>query len=151
MMKEDGRIRIHKGEYYFYLNPYNEHGFSCSKCPKCGGKTKIKKIPLVIMLKKGEATLNLNKTCKYCPHCELLIAKKCEIESFLEQFEEVYNRDTSDFFVIGTMERRIFAKSDGKGPIKVEESKEAFDAITPFKNVWNFKITGGWVKDEKQM
>jgi MinD superfamily P-loop ATPase len=136
-----------KRKYYFYLNPYNEHGLSCSKCPKCDGKTKIKKIPLAIMLEKGKATLNLNKTCKYCHYCELLIAKKCEIESFLEQFEEAYNRDTSDFFVLGTMDKKAFAKTNGKGPIKAEDSKEAFDAITTFKNVWNFKITGGWVKD----
>ena len=39
-------------------------------------------------------------------------------------------------------------KPNGKGPIKGEDCSEVFDAITPFKNVWDFKINGGWVKDE---
>jgi hypothetical protein len=141
---------MQKGKYYFYLNPFDEHGLSCSRCPKCEGKTKIKKIPLAIVMEKANAALNLNKTCRFCPYCELLIAKKSEIESFLQQFKEVYLIDTSDFYVVGTMDRKIFNKTNGKGPMNTGESKEACDAITPFKNVWNFKITGGWVKNEKQ-
>lgn len=53
-------------KYYFFLNPYSDAAFT--RCPKCEGKTKVKKIPLTIVMEKNKAILNLNKTCKYCPY-----------------------------------------------------------------------------------
>lgn len=143
------RAKTQKGRYYFYLNPYNEHGYSCSKCPKCEGKTRYKKIPLAIILEKGRVILNLNKTCRYCPYCELLIAKKCEIEDFIKQFKEVYGTDIEDYFVLGTLDKSEFNKSNGIGIVIDKESEKTFNAITPFKDQWGFEYAGGWIKDEK--
>ena len=69
-----------KKRHKFFLNPYSDCGFT--KCPKCDTKTKIRKYPLVIHVEPKQIFL-LNKKCKYCVNCDLIIAKKQEIESFL--------------------------------------------------------------------
>ena len=52
-------------------------------CPKCNNKTKVKKLPHAVHFEKEIKILSLNFTCKYCPYCELLIAKKDKIENIL--------------------------------------------------------------------
>jgi len=39
-----------KEKYNFFLNPYTDAAFT--KCPKCDGKTKVKKFPLLIFIEK---------------------------------------------------------------------------------------------------
>jgi hypothetical protein len=64
--------------YRFFLNPYADVRFTT--CPQCGGKTRVRKLPLVIHVDPVQPVA-LNKTCRYCPSCDLLIAHRDELEA----------------------------------------------------------------------
>lgn len=66
--------------HYFFLNPYQDCAFT--KYPKCDSKTRVRKYPLVIHV-EPEQILNLNKTCKYCTECDLIIVKQADIEALM--------------------------------------------------------------------
>ncbi len=55
--------------YKFFLNPYRDARFT--SCPKCRGKTGLRKMPLVIHVAPLNP-LTLNKTVRYCPYCDLI-------------------------------------------------------------------------------
>lgn len=129
--------------YTFFLNPYADARFS--NCPKCGGKTKQKKLPLVIHVNEG-GMISLNKTCRYCPACELLIAHKDDIEALLAQlFQE---REPAvvgnDYLVIGTLDRPDW-KRGVSGTITTQET---IAALHDFKDVVQFKSMGGWRRED---
>ena len=65
--------------YRFFLNPYADARFM--KCPQCVGKTRQRKLPLVIHIDPLQL-VSLNKTCGYCPRCDLLIAHRDELEAW---------------------------------------------------------------------
>ena len=47
--------------YYFFLNPYSDARFT--SCPKCGNKTRVRKVPLVVHIDPGQImVLNPNST-----------------------------------------------------------------------------------------
>jgi hypothetical protein len=119
-----------KEKYRFFLNPYTDSAFT--KCPKCDGKTKVKKFPLVIFIEKIKFVLNLNKTCKYCPYCELIIAKKSEFK----QVADAYRVMIDDFFFFGTLPREIYVKYENK----IMDSKGFLNIALSFKDVWDFTI-----------
>src|SRR5215218_7671086 len=66
--------------YRFFLNPYTDARFTT--CPQCGEKTRVRKLPLVIHIDPMQLVA-LNKTCRYCPRCDLLIAHQDELEAWL--------------------------------------------------------------------
>lgn len=129
--------------HYFFLNPYKDGAFT--KCPKCDNKTKTRKFPLVIHIEPHHF-LVLNKTCKYCEKCDLIIGKKSDIESFMAAGFE--NRDSSiignDYLIFGT-----FDKSDWKKYSNTPISPNtAFDLVYVFKDVLKFELQQpGWYKD----
>jgi len=127
-----------KKKYNFFLNTYTDCAFS--KCPKCENSTKMKKLPLTIAIKK-EMILNLNKTCRFCPFCDLLIARKKEIEDILlEKFGEKFSEE--DYFIMGTIEKSNFVEG------VTTSNKHFFANVFIFKNVWNFELTRpGWVHE----
>lgn len=127
-----------KEKHYFFLNPYD--GTAFTKCPKCEGKTKQRKIPLVIVLEKEKMFVFLNKTCKYCPCCDLLIARKSEMEEILKQLLKRESLDEKDYAVIGTQEKSLWRK-------KAAQSAENLNSagVALFKNVWKFTAQpAGW-------
>jgi len=126
-------------KYNFFLNPYSDAAFT--KCPKCEGKTKVKKLPLTIVMDKNKAVLNLNKTCKYCPYCELLIAKKSEMEPILKQFLGVKIISEKDYIVVGTLDKEIYRKR-----INQEEmSNNPLFGVIFFKDILEFTMQpAGW-------
>jgi hypothetical protein len=69
--------------YRFFLNPYTD--VRVTRCPQCAGKTRVRKLPLVIHI-EPQQLIALNKTCRYCPYCDLLIAHQDEIETWLAAF-----------------------------------------------------------------
>jgi hypothetical protein len=77
------RLGKQKPRFSFFLNPYGDVRFT--RCPKCTGKTKQRKLPLLIHVDPMQL-IALNKTCRYCPSCDLLIAHKDQIEDFLMAF-----------------------------------------------------------------
>ena len=90
--------------YYFFLNPYTDARFT--RCPKCAGKTRVRKLPLVIHI-DPQHLISLNKTCKYCPYCDLLIANQDEIEGFLAAYFGANQPEVvgNDYLVVGTVDR----------------------------------------------
>jgi len=94
-------------QYRFFLNPYQDMRFT--KCPQCDNKMHQRKLPLMIHVEPTQL-LSLNKTCRYCPHCDLLIAHQNDMEHFLASFfmEEKPEVMGNDYLVIGTLERAVW-------------------------------------------
>lgn len=75
-------------QYKFFLNPYTDVRFTAS-CPGCSKQTKQRKLPLAIHVTDWGMVI-LNKACRFCPACDLLIAHQDEIEGHLAQlFAEI--------------------------------------------------------------
>jgi hypothetical protein len=135
-VKADSFKKRHK----FFLNPYEDCAFT--KCPKCDTKTKIRKIPLVIHVKPQQMFV-LNKQCKYCTNCDLIIAKKQEIElliaaTFSQSHPEFIG---NDYLVVGTLDRQDW-KEGNKGALSAQKTMEC---LYIFKDEWNFEvIPAGW-------
>jgi hypothetical protein len=132
-------------QHRFFLNPYADMRFTA--CPKCDGKTKLRKFPLAIHVAPLHF-IALNKTVRYCPYCDLLIAHQDELEEqlaalFAERAPEAIG---NNYLVIGTMERPDW-KRGVQAPLSIEETR---GAIHDFKDVWHFKVTGGWMPDPRK-
>ena len=127
--------------YTFFLNPYTDARFT--KCPKCEGKMRQKKLPLVIHIHDG-GLISLNKTCRYCPGCDLLIAHKDEVEAVLVQFfgqraPEVIGKD---YLVIGTLDRPDWQR----GVTCTMMPQDMIEALHDFKDVIRFEPPRSWVR-----
>jgi hypothetical protein len=130
-----------KKRHKFFLNPYSDCAFT--KCPKCDSKTKVRKYPLVIHVEPQQLFL-LNKKCKYCPSCDLIIAKKQEIESFLAL--ALPQLSNNDYLVLGTLERQDWVQGN-KGSLS---PSEMMDRMYIFKTVWDFEVRpAGWYPAEE--
>ncbi|MBV8883563.1 MAG: hypothetical protein JO235_06120 [Chroococcidiopsidaceae cyanobacterium CP_BM_RX_35] len=135
-LKEEKLKKRHK----FFLNPYEDSAFT--KCPKCEAKTKIRKIPLVIHIEQQQLFL-LNKQCRYCANCDLIITKQQEIESLLAvSFSQSHSQFIgNDYSVIGTLDRQDW-KEGNKGTLSPQKIMER---IYGFQDVWDFEvIPAGW-------
>lgn len=130
--------------YRFFLNPYEDMRFT--RCPQCEGKTKLRKLPLVIHI-DPMLPLALNKTCRYCPYCDLLIVHQDELESLLAAIFSVHNPEIvgNDYLVIGTMDRPEWKRgTQDQLPLK-----DLLEVLHDFKEVVTFKIVGGgWAPRE---
>lgn len=133
-----------KERHRFFLNPYADCAFT--KCPKCDTKTKIRKFPLVIHIQPQQLFI-LNKQCKYCEKCDLIITKKQEIESlmtagFLQANPTIIG---NDYLVMGTVDRKDW-KEGNKNTLSPSEMLER---IYVFQDVWDFEvIPAGWYPSE---
>lgn len=127
-------------QYKFFLNPYTNVRFTTS-CPGCSGKTKQKKLPLAIHVDDWGMVI-LNKTCRFCPYCDLLITHKDEIEAQLANlFERMAPQLTgNDYLVMGNVERKDFRR----GMTKPLTNAEMIDALHAFKDHLNFKPARLW-------
>ncbi len=141
---------MQKSKYYFYLNSHDEYKWT--KCPKCDNKTKLRKYCLMIHYEEKSVNfhqlISLNKSCKFCPYCELIIAQKSEIESHLSQiipnFGFRFNPDK--YLVFGTMDRKDW-KKNLKEPLN---PGKALEIAFRFKNIWDFEIrpAGFYLEEE---
>ena len=88
----------------------------------------------------------LNKTCKFCPYCELLIAKKRELELIIMQFLAVEHITEKDFTVMGTQDKAVCREGVCKELIK----ENPLEGVSIFKNVWDFEVQQAyWDVDKK--
>ena len=129
-----------KQRHRFFLNPYIDCAFT--KCPKCETKTKIRKFPLVIHIQPQQLFL-LNKQCKYCPSCDLIIAKKQEIEPLMAATFVQTNPQLvgNNYVVMGTVDKKDWKEGDKN----LLSPSEIIGRIYVFKDVWNFEvIPAGW-------
>ncbi len=130
---------MNKERFNFFLNSYSDTAFT--KCPKCEGKTKVKKLPLTVIMEKNKAILNVNKTCKYCPYCELLIAKKCEMDLIVKQFLGVSAISEKDYQIIGTLDKTLYRQIINN----TITGDKSLSGVAIFKDVWNFTLQpAGW-------
>lgn len=131
--------------YRFFLNPYQDMRFT--RCPQCENKMHQRKLPLLIHV-DPTYLVSLNKTCRYCPHCDLLIAHQDDIESFLAAFFTVQKPEMvgNDYLVVGTLDHATWKR----GTQQLLTLQETLDALHDFRDMVTFKLTGGWVKDERQ-
>ena len=125
--------------YRFFLNPYQDVRFT--KCPQCGSKTLQRKLPLEIHVDPMQP-VSVNKTCRYCPRCDLLIAHQNEVEQFLAAFFSVHNPEVvgNEYLVIGTLDRPVW-KRGTQHPLPVQEM---LGALHDFKEYVTFKPMMGW-------
>ena len=132
--------RDHKTRHYYFLNPYEDCAFT--RCPKCDSKTRIRKFPLVIHV-YPEQLVFLNKKCRYCVKCDLIIANQSEVESLMIICLEKVSPDLigNKYLTIGILDRKDWREAN-KGKLN---SDEILDRINIFKNVLKFElIPGGW-------
>jgi hypothetical protein len=127
--------------YRFFLNQYDDVRFT--SCPQCANKTLQRKLPLFIHVSPGQP-LTLNKTCRYCPNCDLLIAHQDEIEDIMARAFTEFNPEVvgNAYLVIGTVERATW-KRTMQSQLLVEVT---LDALHDFKEVVSFKPTGDWME-----
>jgi hypothetical protein len=125
--------------YRFFLNPYQDARFS--KCPQCENKTGQRKLPLFIHINPKQPLL-LNKTCRYCLHCDLLIAHQDDLEDLIARIFTDLNPEIvgNKYLVVGTLDRADWKRIDQeKLPIQ-----DTIEALHDFKDVVMFKPMGGW-------
>jgi len=93
--------------------------------------------------------LSLNKTCRYCPYCDLLIAHQNDVEHFLACYfsEQKPEAVGNDYLVLGTMDRPAWKR----GTQQQLSLQEMLEELHDFKEVVTFKVTGGWVRDERKI
>lgn len=139
-----------KSKYYFYLNPHDEYAWT--KCPKCDNSTKVRKYCLMIHYEEKSQNyrqlFSLNKTCKFCPYCELIIGKKSEIESLLQQILTQLGKgfNPEHYFVFGTMDRKDWKK----GQKEHLHPGKVLNLAYRFKDIWDFKIRpAGWYREDE--
>jgi hypothetical protein len=91
--------------YRFFPNPYRDARFT-SGCPRCAKKLRQRKLPLAIHVNDWGMAV-INKTCRYCPACDLLISHEDELRAMIDRLVGEAKSATSEpyFFVIGTQER----------------------------------------------
>src|SRR5213592_2737676 len=91
-------------KHYFFLNQYQDARFT--SCPKCGTKTLLRKFPLVVHIEPLNL-MTLNKSCRFCPRCDLVIAHQDEVESVLAAFFAEHKPEVvgHDYLVMGTVDR----------------------------------------------
>ncbi|RLG15348.1 MAG: hypothetical protein DRN71_01590 [Candidatus Nanohalarchaeota archaeon] len=130
-----------KLKYKFFFNQDKDAAFT--RCPKCNNMTKVRKLPFVIHLEKVRNFISVNMECKFCPYCDLLIARAQEVENIVCSVLGKEEVDKSDYEVIGTLERKIWKKSMTI-PLYPHE---LLDLMYFFKDVWEFSPPG-WYKQE---
>lgn len=129
--------------HFFFLNPYEDCAFT--RCPKCENKTKQRKFVLIIHIDPldPQQPFLLDKICRYCPHCDLIIAEKSELESLISTAFEKSKPEIvkNNYLVFGTLEKADYRQ------ISNSESNpdELIQRTYVFKDVWNFEaIPAEW-------
>ena len=125
--------------YRFFLNPYSDVRFTT--CPQCGEKTRVRKLPLVIHIDPMQLVA-LNKTCRYCPRCDLLIAHQDQLEAWLAAFFGQQQPEVvgNDYLVVGTEDRAAWRRGTHT-PLAISE---ALEYLHDFIDVVRFEPAPRW-------
>lgn len=119
--------------YSFFLNPYKDVRFTT--CPRCGTKTKQRKFTLVTHVDPEYAHV-MDKMCRYCFNCDLLIVHQDQLEEQLTLYFSHVNPDIigNDYTVIGTLKLNEW-KQDKDNP----SIQEMLEHLHDFKEVVTFR------------
>ena len=149
--REHLRIGKLPPQYTFILNPYAEYRFT--RCPGCEQKMKQRKLPLFILVDPQNPVV-LNKTCRYCPACDLLLVHQDELETLLAAMFFAHDPSIigNDYMVLGTLERaawqplRAGSKESTKQPMGMAEMLEH---LHDFKDHQTVQVRpGGWYPED---
>jgi hypothetical protein len=123
--------------YRFLLNPFRDRRFAV--CPNCERRTLLRKVPLVIHVDPLNPVA-INKSCRYCPPCDLLIAHQDEVEQQLAALfaNRAPELTGNDYLVIGTLDRDIWKRSVAE-PLAIQELVEH---LHDFVEVMELRRTG---------
>ena len=127
-------------QYTFILNPYADARFT--RCPDCNQRMKQRKLPLFIHIDPMNGVV-LNKTCRYCPDCDLLIAHQDQIEGLLAAMFAEHNPSIigNDYLVLGTVERAAWRE----GVKQPKGIPDMLEHLHDFKEVHSVRVQpGGW-------
>jgi hypothetical protein len=110
--------------YRFILNRHVD--LRCSTCPECNGKTLVRKVPLVVAVRPDQIAA-INKHCRYCPGCDILIAHQDELEHMLVMtFEKCAPQIIGNqYLVLGTLEPAAWRNREKQG-VLVANLPESF-------------------------
>jgi hypothetical protein len=121
--------------YAFILNPHADCGFT--KCPRCGTRTNVRKLSLVIHV-EGFGLVLLGKTCRLCLRCETLMAHKAELDKLISA---AINVPGQAYVVLGTIDRRVYRRGLS-GRASLDDVKAH---MADFKSYWKVEVTpAGW-------
>ncbi|MDY6864293.1 MAG: hypothetical protein SV062_15065 [Thermodesulfobacteriota bacterium] len=125
----------YEARHYFFLNPYKNCAFT--RCPKCDAKTKVRKFPLVIHIEPHQMLL-LNKQCKYCLNCDLIIAKESDLEHLLTTGFSRINPEIigNNYLVMGTVEKKDWRE----GNKQQMKPSEIIERMYVFKDILKFEL-----------
>ncbi len=130
---------------FFFLNPYKDVRFSY--CPKCQGKTKLRKVPLAIQMQPVQLVA-VNKSCRYCPACDLLIAHQDEVEEQLASKSGPRPQALigNSYLIMGTMERADWQRSctEPMTPAQLQECLYGFKQVLKFEPSKWIKLNVEW-------
>lgn len=100
-----------------------------------------RKLPLVIHVDPLNPVAS-NKTCRYCPTCDLLIAHGDEVEGLLAAIFAERNPQVigNDYLIIGTLDCPDWQRGM-QSPMPV---REMIEHLHDFKAVVQFETVGGW-------
>lgn len=131
--KEKYEQKMNRPRHTFFLNPFIDAAFT--RCPKCEEKTNLRKHCLVIHI-EPKYLYSINKTCRYCTHCDLIILKQDDIENLLVTMCLEYTPDTieKNYLIFGTMDRPDWKKAQAGSISPQEGLKRTY----PFKKVMGF-------------
>jgi hypothetical protein len=108
--------------YRFLLNPFRDRRYAI--CPNCDERTLLRKVPLVVHVDPINPVA-INKSCRYCTACDLLIAHQDEVEHELAALfskrapELAGNR----YLVIGTLDRDVWKRGVAE-PLAIQQMVE---------------------------
>ena len=136
--KAGSRLGKQPPQYRFFLDPYQDARFT--RCPQCDQPMRQRKLPLVIHIDPMHL-LSLNKSCRYCPHCDLLITHQDDVEHLLASiFTELRPEIVGNtYLVVGTLDKTIW-KRGTQDPLTIQEMLEA---LHDFKEAITFHPAGG--------
>jgi uncharacterized C2H2 Zn-finger protein len=137
--------KLKKFRHYFFLSSYE--GMAFTRCPGCETKTLVRKFCLAIHIEPKNLFF-LNKICKYCPRCDLVITQKADLEHCRTLSGEQHFPDVvgNKYLVMGTMERSDW-KLCQAGKLL---STEVFERLWAWKDVKDFEIRCGWYRDNEK-
>lgn len=124
--------------FSFFLNPYLDVRFTA--CPRCRAKTRVRKLPLVIHVNPRHP-FALNKTCRYCDTCDLLIVHQDELEAQLAHFFAQHAPEAigNEYLVIGTFDRPVWQQ----GRRTPHTIQVMLDNLHDFREVLRFEVRQG--------
>jgi hypothetical protein len=133
--------------YRFILNPYSDVRFS--SCPECRGRTLLRKVPLAVHVDPHHPVL-LNKRCRYCPDCDILIAHQDELEHMLVMSFQENNPDVvgREYLVLGTFDKSTWRRRKNE-PILMGNLPEYLHAFKGYLQVEYSPAQ--WAPENRQM